>query len=158
VGTHTFEVSLIGYPKQTVSYAVQSGSNVFEYTLKGGKGSLRIMISPPDAKADVTVDGKPILQQHWNDCEVDPGDHTIEVVAPGFEPALRQVTAEAGKPEVVGVTLIPGSGRGYRPSAATPSSRSRGTKSDHKVSTEHRFDYRPGRENQSMGIGRGNYQ
>lgn len=73
-------------------------------TLSAEKLSARILVNPVPANAGVAVDGLAVGQGRWEG-RLRTGAHKLEIAAPGFLTAVREVSLEAGARAVVGVTL-----------------------------------------------------
>ena len=73
-------------------------------TLSAEKLAARLLVNPVPANASVAIDALAVGQGRWEG-RLRQGSHKIEVAAPGFVTAVREVSIEAGSRAVVGVTL-----------------------------------------------------
>jgi hypothetical protein len=84
---------------------------------------LRIHVdAPPGAKMTVKVDGEVVSLAALDvDRPTDPGAHHVEVLAPGFRPALADIVIEQGSSAAVTLRLEPDpNGAGVPPGSAAP--------------------------------------
>ena len=73
-------------------------------TLSAEKLAARLLVNPVPANAGVAIDALAVGQGRWEG-RLRQGSHKIEVAAPGFVTAVREVSIEAGSRAVVGVSL-----------------------------------------------------
>lgn len=76
-----------------------------EATIGGPGGTLRILADAPGARA--YIDGKDVGEVPVDIKGIKPGDHLIEVKAPGYFAAEKRVTVSAGSTEVLKLELQP---------------------------------------------------
>jgi hypothetical protein len=74
-------------------------------TIGGPGGTLRILADAPGARA--YIDGKDVGEVPVDIKGIKPGDHLIEVKAPGYFAAEKRVTVSAGSTEVLKLELQP---------------------------------------------------
>lgn len=73
-------------------------------TLSAEKLAARILVNPVPANASVAIDALAVGQGRWEG-RLRQGAHRIEIAAPGFVTAVREVSLDAGARAIVGVTL-----------------------------------------------------
>ncbi|RMH37978.1 MAG: PEGA domain-containing protein [Deltaproteobacteria bacterium] len=97
--------------KQTV--VVKAGQTVkvnaeLQATIGGPGGSIRVLSSAP--KAEVWVDGTRVGEVPIDVKDLKPGEHVIEVRAPGFLPRTERVEVSAGSAAILQMDLQPEAG------------------------------------------------
>ncbi len=69
--------------------------------------SLDVMVVPADVEADVSVDGRVRGRAPLHLEDVPPGNHVVDVIAPGYRASRATVRLEAGRGATVQVQLAP---------------------------------------------------
>lgn len=110
VGPHVIEVRKApAMPwKQTVNVEEGKPTKVraeLEATIGGPSGTVRVLANVD--KARVFLDGKDMGPQPLDVKDISPGEHVIEVKAPGYMTAEKRVTVGAGDAQVLKIDLQP---------------------------------------------------
>jgi tetratricopeptide (TPR) repeat protein len=101
--------------KKAVELKIGEAQTQAKQRLEGIAGKIpkvKIEISPPSPKSIVKLDGTAVTAV--GQLEVDPGRHTIEVVAPGKKPATTTFEIAIGGSTVANVALVAADGSGPR--------------------------------------------
>ncbi|MCE5338843.1 MAG: PEGA domain-containing protein [Methanomicrobiaceae archaeon] len=117
-GEHTIELVLPGYPNMTRTVTVEVGECslldlIFENstTGKAAVGTGRITVSSVPANASIYLDGSAAGSRTNATLEAVPaGEHTVELVMPGYRNATRTVTVEEGGHTTLDLLLSPAGG------------------------------------------------
>jgi hypothetical protein len=107
-GAHTVEVRKDPLPpfKQVVNVVGNQQVKVEARIGASAAGSLRVISTTPGAQ--VIVDGQPVGAVNQEIPNLKPGQHIIEVRAPGFQPRTMEHTIVAGEQRVAQIDLQPG--------------------------------------------------
>jgi hypothetical protein len=114
-GEHTIELVLPGYPNMTRTVTVEVGQCslldlIFENSTTGNAaaGTGRITVSSVPENASIYLDGSATGSRTNATLEAVPaGEHTVELVMPGYRNATRTVTVEEGGHTTLDLILSP---------------------------------------------------
>lgn len=91
------------FTQQIVVVAGQMGTIDAHIQVAPQTGSLRVLVTAPNAM--VSVDGEPVGASPATREGLQPGDHIVEVTAPGYNRSQQTVTITAGQQRVISVEL-----------------------------------------------------
>lgn len=77
-------------------------------------GRLVIRVKPPEAQANITLDGQPVE----GELKLDLGQHDLSIHAPGYRSLHRAISVEGGKTTRLELTLTPVDGDWVQPTAS----------------------------------------
>jgi len=99
-GNHTLTVSAPGYQVLNLPFTQPNSANILNVTLIGNTFPLTVNVNPVGAA--LAVDGQPFA---GNQTSVAPGNHTLTVNAPGYQP-LTLPFSQPSSANILNITLI----------------------------------------------------
>lgn len=112
-GAHIVELRMEGHEPVRETVNVTSGAlatvNVTLRPRVAPTGSVRVIVANPNGPVpgdlQVSLDGAPITGTPPSSEAVQPGTHIIQISAPGFRSARREITVTAGQAQAVAIDL-----------------------------------------------------